>query len=159
MTTVVGTRSAPPPVWPGPPTCALNDGEKSSSSQFVVVKLAVPVAVLPVWGTAVKFVVLLPHDVGLRMNGWPVPGAVPNRVMSCELIVVSRPEVEFGMSLITVFRPKSGLSWTADWRMTLGTTGGRASQSACGSGGQRRLLTGRRTIPKRAGSPGCGVRL
>ena len=48
------------------------------------------------------------------MNGLPVPGAVPKRVMSWELIVVSSPEVELGMSLMTVFRPKSGLSWTAD---------------------------------------------
>ena len=37
VTTVVGTRSAPPPVWPGPPACAMNEGEKSSAPQFVVV--------------------------------------------------------------------------------------------------------------------------
>ena len=79
---------------------------------------------------AVKWVVCGPgHEVGLRMNGLPVAGAVPNRVMSWELIVVGSPEVVFGMSLITVFRPKSGLSWTPDCRMTGGRTFGTRSQS------------------------------
>ena len=66
---------------------------------------------LVVWGPG--------HEVGFRMNGFPVPGAVPNRVMSCELMVVGSPRrVELGMSLITVLRPKSGrLSWTPDCRM------------------------------------------
>src|SRR5215212_1148677 len=65
-----------------PPTAALNVGEKSRAAQLVVVKLAVPVAVAPLYGTAVKPVVLMPQEVGFRMNGLPVPGAVPNRVMS-----------------------------------------------------------------------------
>ena len=86
----------------------MNAGEKSRLSQPVVVKLALPVAVEPEYGTAVKWVVCGPgHEVGFRMNGFPVAGAVPNRVMSWELIVVGSPEVEFGMSLMTVLRPKS----------------------------------------------------
>src|SRR5215471_10984309 len=50
------------------------------------------------------------------MKCFPVPGAVPRRVMSWELIVVGIPCVELGMSLMTVSRPKSGLRCTADWR-------------------------------------------
>ena len=34
-------------VCPGPPTAAVNVGEKSRAPQLVVVKLACPVAVLP----------------------------------------------------------------------------------------------------------------
>ena len=57
------------------------------------------------YGTAEKLVVLVPHEVGFRLKCLPVPGAVPKSVMSCELIVVSSPEVEFGMLLMTVLRP------------------------------------------------------
>ncbi len=41
------------------------------------------------------------------MNGLPVPGVIPKRVMSSELIVVGSPWVVFGILLMTVLRPKS----------------------------------------------------
>src|SRR5262245_45863533 len=100
--TVVGT---PFVVCPGPPISAVNAGEKSRFSQPVVVKLACPLAGEPEWGTAEKLVVCCLHEVGLRMNGLPVPGAIPNSVMSCELMVVSNPDVEFGMLLMIVLSP------------------------------------------------------
>ena len=81
------------------------------------------------------------------MNALPVPGAIPKRVMSWEMIVVSpASSVVFGMSLMIVLRPKSPVrSWTADCRMIGGTIAD--AESGC------------RTIPNRAGSPGLGSRL
>ena len=144
---VIG-RFCPGLVGSGPAERDPEVGENGSAAQLVDVYSPDPVTfwVGFAYESAVNFVVLVPHEVGLRMKPWPP--TVPLRLMSSELMSVgtlrARPRAwaMFGMSLSTVLRPKSLLRsftseiWMIFWK--------------AGSGSEP---TGRSTIPNRAGSP------
>src|SRR3954452_2709550 len=143
--TVVNGTDEPGRVAPGAPTFTASVGEKGKAPQLVGVKDgATPCAEWPPYEVASNVTVLGVHDVGLRMN--PLPLAVPIRLRSSDVMSVSSPLALRGKLLTIVSRPKSlRRSWTADcWMILLPPI---------------RPPSGRSTIPKRAGSPCCGVRL
>src|SRR5215208_365785 len=142
MTVLSGVLD-PAAVAPALPTVALRVGEKSRAAQLVGVNDgAVPCAALPAYESASKVTAAGEHEVGFLMK--PLPFAVPNSVMSRDSMSVCSPLASRGKLLMTVSSPKSlRRRCTADCWMIFGS----------------RPPAGRRTIPNRAGSPGCGTKL
>ncbi len=122
-----------------PATKALNDGEKSRLPQLVGGERRCACCRWRSKSTrsttmAEKVVVLVPHEVGFRMNGLPVPGPIPKRVMSWESMVVGKSVRRVRDVVDDRVEAEVGSQLDAGLRMTGGRMSGIRSQAAGGGG-------------------------